>query len=135
MTQTSSGNYKIVATLMQLATSESTKMLRPTVTFSNLIPEHAEIWQCIKHDDVSGMRSLFKQRKASISDCDEYGESLLAVSRLPLSWLRLSMLTSVKQACRQLSADAVRFLVNHGLDVNELLRRKCYEGLISPTLD
>ena len=80
ISRTPSWDYKIIVTLMQQATPRGTELLRSTMIYSAIIPDDAPIWQCIENDDVSGMRSLFEQGEASVSDCNSDGESLLGVS-------------------------------------------------------
>ena len=63
-------NFKITASFRQYARLQSFTSLSPTLTYSAMMPENAEIIRRVKANDVPGMLSLLEQGFASITDCD-----------------------------------------------------------------
>ena len=54
--------------------------MTPSLSFSAvLLPDH-EVFKVIEEDDPEGLGRLFHDRKASLTDCDIDGRSLLHVS-------------------------------------------------------
>jgi hypothetical protein len=70
---------KISASFQQFMRFRSTVSMNPTLSFCAIIPNDAKIFDHIKQDDVSAVKSLIEQGEASISDCDPVGRSLLFV--------------------------------------------------------
>lgn len=56
------------------------RSLRPTISFSAILPEDSEVFRMVSCGDLSGLRRLLAERKVSLSDCDELGRSLLTVT-------------------------------------------------------
>lgn len=55
----------------------------PTILTFNVIPLSIPIYEIFVDDDVDSLRRLLSDRKMGIRDCDEYGHSLLDVSKIP----------------------------------------------------
>jgi hypothetical protein len=53
----------------------------PTITAFNVVPKDSEIITCVKQNDLIGVRRLLDERKASTTDVDPNGFSLLWVSQ------------------------------------------------------
>ena len=59
--------------------------ISPQIRTFNVVPEVSEIIQCVQTNDLQGVRSLFDLGKASPSDVDPRGFSLLSASAPPYS--------------------------------------------------
>lgn len=55
----------------------------PTISFSSIRPDNAEIFQVVRNGDLMGLRCLLEEKKASLTDCDTSGNNLLWVNFLP----------------------------------------------------
>lgn len=53
--------------------------LRPTVSFSAILPNGSEVFRKVKNGDLDGLRQMLAEGTASLSDCNERGNSLLTV--------------------------------------------------------
>jgi hypothetical protein len=56
----------------------------PTITTFNVVPEDSEIIICVTQNDLKGVQKLLDERKASTTDVDPGGFSLLYVSQTAL---------------------------------------------------
>ena len=56
--------------------------ISPQIRTFNVVPEGSEIIQCVRNNDLRGVQNLFDQGKASPSDVDPRGFSLLSASAL-----------------------------------------------------
>jgi len=56
----------------------------PTITTFNVVPKDSEIITCVKQNDLVGVRRLLDERKASTTDVDPCGLSLLYVCQTAL---------------------------------------------------
>lgn len=67
-----------------------------TIRTYNVVPDGSEIFECIEYNDLVGFRRLLSEGKASVTDVDEGGWSLLAVSpQLPSKTLsQLQLITT-----------------------------------------
>ena len=61
--------------------------ISPQIRTFNVVPEVSEIIQCVQNNDLQGVQSLFTLGKASPSDVDSRGFSLLSASALSYSQL------------------------------------------------
>jgi len=79
----SQSNISISATFLQNFTAGSArpKFTRVVQTY-NVIPDDAEVFTVIRHDDVCKLREMLEAGQASIFDIDEDGNSLLMVRSL-----------------------------------------------------
>ena len=59
--------------------------ISPQIRTFNVVSEGSEIIQCVQNNDLQGVQSLFDLGKASPSDVDPRGFSLLSASALPYS--------------------------------------------------
>ena len=59
--------------------------ISPQIRTFNVVPEGSEIIQCVQNNDLQGVQSLFDLGKASPSDVDPRGFSLLSASTLSYS--------------------------------------------------
>ena len=59
--------------------------ISPQIRTFNVVPEGSEIILCVRNNDLQGVRSLFDLGKASPSDVDPRGFSLLSASALSYS--------------------------------------------------
>ncbi|KAF8528325.1 ankyrin repeat-containing domain protein [Trichophaea hybrida] len=71
---------------------------QPTISFSAVLPENSEVFNLAKTGDLDGLVRLFSEGKASLSDCDTSGRSLLTY------------------ACYGLQPNVCKFLLERGAD-------------------
>jgi hypothetical protein len=57
---------------------------RPTISFSVILPANSEVFVKVASGDLAGLRRMLIEGKASLSDCNEKGNSLLTVSSTDL---------------------------------------------------
>ena len=59
--------------------NDFTKHLRPILSFSSMTPNDSKIFRIIQRGDLEAMKRKFTEREAALSDCGEFGRSLLNV--------------------------------------------------------
>ena len=70
---------KISVAFEQFTRFRNATSLNPVLSFCAMIPDDAEIFYLISEDDVHGVQRMLEQGRASLSDCDSGGRSLLYV--------------------------------------------------------
>jgi hypothetical protein len=70
---------RILASLQQKVARGGAFSLKPTLTFSAVIPNNSEIFQMAASGDLTGLIKLFAEGKASLTDCNVEGRTLLTV--------------------------------------------------------
>ncbi|KAF8250895.1 ankyrin [Wilcoxina mikolae CBS 423.85] len=68
---------RILASLQQKVARKGVFSLKPTLTFSAVIPDNSEIFQMAASGDLEGLVKLFMEGKASLTDCNVEGRTLL----------------------------------------------------------
>jgi hypothetical protein len=71
--------FKITAAFQQYVRLQNFTSLNPILTYSAMVPDDAEIIQCVMADDVRGMLNLLELNLASLTACDSKGRPLLYV--------------------------------------------------------
>jgi hypothetical protein len=56
--------------------------LRPTLSFSAILPNDSEVFLKVKAGDLDGLQRMLADGTATLSDCNERGNSLLTVCPL-----------------------------------------------------
>ncbi|KAJ9614645.1 hypothetical protein H2200_002782 [Cladophialophora chaetospira] len=68
---------KIVASVVHRAGLFGSTTLYPSLTVSPIVPAQSEVFAAIKTGDLTGLKSLLQEGRASLKDCDPQGRSLL----------------------------------------------------------
>lgn len=71
--------YKITATVLQNLTCNGYYSLKPTLSYHAMIPFESEVFVTVKTGNLLNLKHLLKEGKASLTDCDPHGRSLLNV--------------------------------------------------------
>lgn len=73
-----------VSCTFQRAVKDGSRIhIPPSIKTFNIVPYDAEIIDLVEKDDLEGVRKLFETGKASPTDIDPSGHSLLSVRRIP----------------------------------------------------
>lgn len=76
-----SSRKKLLLSFLQRFSSSAFTSINPTLSFHALLPENSEIFWAIEDGAMTCMLELLNDKKASLTDCDTEGRSLLCVSR------------------------------------------------------
>lgn len=76
-----SSRKKLLLSFFQQFSSSGFTSLNPTLSFHALLPCDSAIFCAIELGDMTSMLGLLNDKKASLTDCDTEGRSLLCVSR------------------------------------------------------
>lgn len=71
--------YKITATVLQNLTCNGYYSLKPTLSYHAMMPLKSEVFVAVETGNLLNLKNLLKQRRASLTDCDPKGRSLLNV--------------------------------------------------------
>ena len=85
---------KISVAFEQFISFRDATSRNPVLSFCAMIPDDAEILYLISEDDVHGVQRMIEQGRASLSDCDSMGRSLLFVRCISAKDWRLDSLIS-----------------------------------------
>lgn len=72
---------KISTSFFQRLTKDGFFSLSPRLSFCAIIPDSSEIFVLVKDGDLKGIINHLQQGKASLSDCDSEGRTLLNVRK------------------------------------------------------
>jgi hypothetical protein len=94
----------------------------PTISFRSIVPYSSEIFDIVRYGSIIDLQKAIGKGKASTTDCDPKGRSLLNVSINILIQLRraLTLTDLVKYALDSLRPTMAKFLIQAGADVNSL---------------
>lgn len=77
-------SLRLTASLQQKVQYEGYYSLKPTLSFSAVLPVNSEVFKMAKDGNVEGLMKLLQDGEASLSDCDTAGRQLLHVSLCPV---------------------------------------------------
>jgi hypothetical protein len=94
----------------------------PMLSFRSIVPYTSEIFDIVRYGSIIDLQKAIGEGKASTTDCDPNGRSLLNVSINILIQLHRAMTLTdlVKYALEALRPTIARFLIEAGADVNSL---------------
>jgi hypothetical protein len=72
-------NFRVQISIQQSVINGFMGSLRPTVSFSAMLPNASEVFRKVATGDLDGLRQMLTEGTASLSDCDELGNFLLVV--------------------------------------------------------
>ncbi|MCJ1269365.1 hypothetical protein MMC22_009257, partial [Lobaria immixta] len=108
-TRNTAFSYKISATVVQNLTCNGYHSLKPTLSYHAMMPFESEVFVTVQTGNLPTLKHLLQQGKASLTDCDPAGRSLLSYA----SYYR--------------HPDICQYLIENGADLDCLER-----GLPSP---
>lgn len=71
--------YKINATVLQNLTCNGYSSLKPTLSYHAMMPFESDVFVTVRTGNLFRLKHLLQQGKASLTDCDPDGRSLLSV--------------------------------------------------------
>lgn len=71
--------YKMSATVLQNLTCSGYYSLKPTLSYHAKMPFESEVLVTVRTGNLLDLKILLRQGKASLTDCDPAGRSLLSV--------------------------------------------------------
>lgn len=83
---------KISTSFMQRVTKDGFFSLKPRLSFCAIIPHNSEIFALVGDGDLKGIIVHLQQGKASLSDCDPEGRTLLNVRKYCYEYLQRLLL-------------------------------------------
>ena len=111
---------KVFASFLQRSTQNGFFSVSPSLAFCAIIPDNSEIFALVEKGDLKGIITRLQQGKASLSDCDSKGRTLLNVRKSHHEFLQLWLLIYMKYALYH-SEDAIcEFLIGKGADVDAM---------------
>lgn len=111
---------KISASFIQRLTRDGFFSLSPRLSFCAIIPDHSEIFALVENGDLKGIINLLQQGKASQSDCDSEGRTLLNVRKSCHEFLPAYFIDFMKHALHHIQVEICEFLIGKGADVDAM---------------
>jgi hypothetical protein len=104
-------------TVQQVQTAFGTFVSIPRMCFKNIVPSTSLVFECTRLGKLDDMLNLIAEGRASLSDQDEHGNSLLFVSSSTAR--REKILTFFEKYALE-NPEIVKYLIQNGADIDQV---------------